>query len=156
MVTIQSVSLSDTTEILDIMIRSFENYRHTLFPESSVFRETEDSLRGKLESGGGFFAAMEGQNVGFVSYEIRDSYVYLGRLSVLPEYRGLGIGKALINAVESVAVNHQLHQVRLNVRIALENNHRLFESLGFKKIAWHKHEGFTEPTYIEMSKDLLG
>lgn len=155
MVDIQPVSPTDTSEILDIIVRSFEHYRHTLIPTPSVFRETDASLREKLELGGGYFALAENKRVGFVSYELRETYVYLGRLSVLPEYRGLGIGKALIGAVEGIAHKHHLYQIRLNVRIALVENHTLFESVGFKKIASHKHNGFSEPTYIEMSKNLV-
>lgn len=155
MVEIQPASPTDTSEILDIIVRSFEHYRDALIPTPSVFRETEATLREKLELGGGFFAMVDSRRVGFVWYELRETYVYLGRLSVLPEYRGLGIGKALIGVVEGIAHKHRLYQIRLNVRIALVENLKLFESVGFKKIASHKHNGFSEPTYIEMSKDLV-
>lgn len=153
-ISIQQATEADAPTILSIVLEAFEQYRHTVIPTPSVFRETEQAILNKLSLGGGFVAYVNDVAVGCVLYETRDTYVYLGRLGVLPEYRQYGIGRQLMQTVEEKAEQLQYMQVRLNVRIGLAKNHRLFESVGYTKIAEYCHDGFDEPTYIEMAKDL--
>jgi ribosomal protein S18 acetylase RimI-like enzyme len=86
--------------------------------------------------------------------EVLEGDLYFGRLAVLPEARGTGLAKRLIGAVEDEARRRGLPGVRLGVRIALEANQRLFNSLGYREISREAHPGFDHPTSINMRKPL--
>jgi len=154
LLSIKPADETDANLILSILLSSFAQYQDTLIPPSSVFRETTDSIQKKLQVGGGFIAYQNDIGIGCVLFDVRDSYVYLGRLGVLSEYRQYGVATRLIQSVEVKASQLQITQVRLNVRISLSKNQALFNSLGYKKIAEHCHEGFDKPTYIDMAKDI--
>lgn len=155
MLSIIPLQAEAVSTLLSILIRAFEQFRETLIPPSSAFKETEASILKKLEQGGGFLACVDGQAVACVLYELREDYVYLGRLAVLPDYRGQGIAKALIQVTENIAQENTIGEVRVNVRSTLTSNQQLFESLNYRIIAQHKHAGYENPTYVEMSKKLL-
>jgi hypothetical protein len=44
--------------------------------------------------------------------------------------------------------------MRLGVRLALEDNRRFFASCGFTETTLHRHEGFSEPTWVTMERRL--
>jgi ribosomal protein S18 acetylase RimI-like enzyme len=72
----------------------------------------------------------------------------------LPLARGQGIAKRLIEAVEDEARRRELPGVRCGVRIALVENQRLFNSLGYVEIGREAHDGFDHPTSINLRKAL--
>lgn len=144
----------DSQLILTILQQSFAQYRDNLVPPSSIFNETIQSLEHKLTQGGGFIAYADYIAAGCVLFEVRESYIYLGRLGVLNSYRKHGIATQLITAVEAVAEKYAHQEIRLAVRINLTQNRTFFESIGYKTLSYHKHDGFEEPTYVEMGKTL--
>ena len=86
--------------------------------------------------------------------QLIDDDLYFGRLSVVPEARGQGIARRLIEAVEDEARRRELAGIRLGVRIVLTENQALFTSLGYVEISREAHEGFDHPTSINMRKTL--
>jgi hypothetical protein len=44
--------------------------------------------------------------------------------------------------------------MRLGVRLALEDNRRFFASCGFTETTLHRHEGFSERTWVTMERRL--
>ncbi|MEQ8672114.1 MAG: GNAT family N-acetyltransferase [Aggregatilineales bacterium] len=153
-INIVSATPADSARLYAIITRAFAQYKEMLVPPSSVFKETADSIQTKLTKGGGFIVRIKDQDAGSVLYEPQEDHLYLGRLAVLPEYRGKGIAHALINAVESHASQHNFPRVKLGVRLALEANRRLFTSLGYEIIDYGTHDGFPEPTYVNMAKSI--
>ena len=147
-----TVDLADP--ILAVIVAAFEQYRDHLDPPSGVFRESSDQIRHKLEAGGGFVARAHDTMAGAVLYHPYPDYMYLGRLAVLPAYRGRQIARQLIAAVEQAARDRQLPCVQLGVRVQLTGNQRLFKSLGYVVTGAHAHEGYAEPTYLTMEKRL--
>jgi len=62
--------------------------------------------------------ADSGKTIGFASYEHdyqQNNVTRLHKLYVLPTAQGKGAGKALLEAVERLASNHQADAVSLNV-----------------------------------------
>ncbi len=156
MPTIQTISATpaDSERIHHIITQAFAQYKESLVPPSSVFRETVDSIHTKLTNGGGFIARIDDQDAGSVLYEPQEDHLYLGRLAVLPDYRGKGVARMLIRAVETVAREQNFPGVHLGVRLVLEGNRKLFSSLGYEIIEYGTHDGFSEPTYVNMAKSL--
>jgi len=146
---------ADAPAIATTIAAAFLQYRGKLIPESSAFRETPDTITAELENGGGAIVAeRNGQMLACVLTQPMEGDLYFGRLAVLPEARGLGLAKRLIAAVEDEARARGLPGVRLGVRIALEANQRLFNSLGYREISREAHPGFNHPTSINMRKAL--
>ena len=118
-------------------------------------RETADGIAAELAHAcGAILAERNGRILGCVMVQLMDDDLYFGRLAVVPEARGQGIARRLIEAVEDEARRRELAGVRLGVRIVLTENQRLFTSLGYVEISREAHEGFDHPTSINMRKAL--
>lgn len=66
----------------------------------------------------------------YVKYE---HYAYLGFMYVLPEYRGKGINKLIIDELKTWAVTKGLTEIRLEVYYENEPAIKAYEKIGFKK-----------------------
>ena len=99
---------------------------------------TEKSIGDSISGGNTFFniAYIDGEPAGYMSMQVILGEGDIMRVAVLPEYRRLGIGRALLS--ECFSVNHP-DVVFLDVR---ENNIpaiRLYESFGFVNIGIRKN-----------------
>lgn len=152
---LRAATLADAPAIAATIATAFAQYRGILVPESSAFRETPEAITTQLAAGSSVIVAeRNGTMIGCVVTEVLEGDLYFGRLAVLPEARGIGLAKRLIGAVEDEARRRGLPGVRLGVRIALEANQRLFNSLGYREISREAHPGFDHPTSINMRKAL--
>jgi ribosomal protein S18 acetylase RimI-like enzyme len=152
---LRAATLADAPAIAATIATAFAQYRSILVPESSAFRETPEAITTQLAAGSSVIVAeRNGTMIGCVVTEVLEGDLYFGRLAVLPEARGTGLAKRLIGAVEDEARRRGLPGVRLGVRIALEANQRLFNSLGYREISREAHPGFDHPTSINMRKPL--
>ena len=85
--------------------------------------------------------------VGFIAGDLRPSeqMAWIATVGVLPEYRGRGIGEALIRACEEQL---DTPTVRLSVRLSNEGAVRLYQRLGYQRVGiW--------PTYYEDGEDAV-
>ena len=152
---LRAATAADAAAIAATISAAFEQYRGKLVPESGAFRETTEGIAAELaRKSGAIIAERNGQIVGCVMLQLMEDDLYFGRLSVVPEARGLGIARRLIDAVEDEARRRELKGVRLGVRIVLTENQALFGSLGYVEIGREAHEGFDHPTSINMRKAL--
>ncbi|HEY4161536.1 MAG TPA: GNAT family N-acetyltransferase [Dongiaceae bacterium] len=153
-IAIRAASAAEAECVLAIMRRAFGAYRGRLVPESSVFTETVPAIAEKLAGGGGLLADQGSKAVGCVIAEDLGDRAYLGRLSVDPGMRGLGLGRRLALRAEDFARSRGRALIELNVRIALPGNIAFFESLGYRETERRAHPGYPEPTYLVMEKSL--
>lgn len=153
---IQSASDADAAAIAEILHQAFREYDGMLNPPSGVHKESADTVRAKMQTGHWLLAYSNGRAVGCVWCEPRDGFMYLGRLAVLPAQRGRGIGNALIDSVETRAKNAGFTRIRLGVRISLTEMRAAYERRGYVFVETHTHEGFSEPTYVTLEKQLDG
>ncbi|WP_018657240.1 GNAT family N-acetyltransferase [Actinomadura flavalba] len=75
-----------------------------------------------------FLARLDGRPVGTARLLDRDGTGVLGRLAVLPETRGTGLGAALVRAVEAQARAESLTAVRLHAQTSARG---FYERLGY-------------------------
>jgi ribosomal protein S18 acetylase RimI-like enzyme len=154
-VVVRPAAVSDSAAVAATIAAAFEQYRGKLKPESGAFGETAKGIGQELRRGAGAIVAeRNGKMVGCVMTKMQEGDMYFGRLAVLPEARGLGVARLLIEAVEADARRRSLPGVRLGVRIVLTANQKLFQSLGYVETSRDAHPGFDYPTSINMRKAL--
>jgi ribosomal-protein-alanine acetyltransferase len=92
-------------------------------------------------------AVSHGEMVGFIASDIRpgQGVAWIATLAVLPNFRGRGIGKALLRACEDLL---KVSQIRLNVRASNRVAIRLYEETGYQKAGLWKD-------YYEDGEDAL-
>ena len=123
---LRAATPADAASLAATIAAAFAQYRGKLDPESGAFRETADGIAAELATdAGAIVAERNGEMVGCVVLRILEGDLYLGRLSVLPAARGLGIARQLVAAVEDEARRRELAGVRLGVRIVLTENQKL-------------------------------
>ncbi len=152
---LRAATATDAASIAATIAASFEQYRGKLEPESGAFRETAEGIAAELaRESGAIVAERNGRMIGCVMVKLIEDDLYFGRLSVVPEARGEGIARRLVEAVEDEARRRELAGVRLGVRIVLTENQQLFSSMGYVEFSREAHEGFDHPTSINMRKAL--
>ncbi len=133
-------AMPDEAELVyDIMQAAFSEYIGILDPPSAVHTETLDDVIRAMEEGGAVLAWLDGVAVGSARYNFHDDACYIGRVSVLPEKRGLGIASAMVEYIEAVARRNDCQLMEITVRLILESNVRLYERLGYRISHVYQH-----------------
>jgi len=79
-----------------------------------------------------FIAKIEDKRVGYVGVFLRDKNAEIINLFVSSAYRGLGIGKKLMEKVIDACNNKRISIIILEVREGNEKALQMYEDLGFK------------------------
>ena len=151
-ITLRLARLQDAQTILRLMQAAFAEYEGVLDPPSGAHDETIRTVQQKLDRGGAVLAEIDCEPVGFAFYEPVRGLLYFGRLSVLPDFRNRGIGRALLEYVEQRARDTGAAGVRLGVRLQLPHLVARYERLGYRTTKRMTHAGYPQPTYIFMEK----
>ena len=155
LVSIRSAEAADAEAIAAVIRAAFEPYRGRLQPSPSALCETAEGVDTRLAAGHGLAADAGGRIVGCVLVTLKDpGELYVGRLAVLPEWQGRGLGGRLMHATQTFARERGCTAMSLGVRIALTGNIAFFERLGFRFLKEERHPGYAEPTFISMVKPL--
>jgi predicted N-acetyltransferase YhbS len=113
-----------------------------------------DPPPGELAAGGGGGAEIDGALVGVMLWAEKEAALHLGRVCVLPGWRGQGIARALLAAGEAEARRRAIATMTLRVRLTLDENQRLFAAFGFAPVGQGAHRGYSAPTFMVMEKRL--
>jgi ribosomal protein S18 acetylase RimI-like enzyme len=151
---VRAATAADVPTLLALVHAAFEQYRGRLDPPSGAHGETEATLREALSGGAALLACAGGEPTGCVFYHRDREHVYLGRLSVLPAFRGRAVGQALTDEVERRARALGVPRVQLGVRMALPWLRAYYERCGYRVVREETHAGYRAPTYVVMEKDL--
>ena len=141
-------------ELLDLILAAFAFMDGRIDPPSSAHRLTPDSLRQKATQEMAFAAIENGRLIGCIFLKPDETTLYIGKLAVLPSAQGKGTGRLLLARAEATAHELGLSSLRLETRVELTENHRLFAAWGFGKTAENRHAGYDRTTSIEMGKSL--
>ena len=90
-----------------------------------------------------FVAEFDGRTIAFVSGELRESsptfcpktWASVDDVYVEPDYRNLGVGRALIESVKAWAKERGADGVSLQVAAANERGRKFYEDLGFREVS---------------------
>jgi ribosomal protein S18 acetylase RimI-like enzyme len=151
---LREASYEEIELIHTIIIESFTEFIGVLRPPSGALRETVESLQRKIANqGGAIIAWVNARAVGVIVYNYQAHYMQIGRISVLPSHRGLGVGKEMIYYLERQALRDGCTETRLEVRLSLPDNLRFYEKLGYKAIQEIEYPEKTDSWYV-MIKNL--
>ena len=129
----------EAQEVRRIMQEAFAEYRDRLTPPTGALTETVEDVRNAMAAGGALLAFLDDAATGTVRYQIRTDHLYAERLGVLPEYRRRGISAALMSALDDLARQAALPEIRLCVRASLPSNLRFYENLGYRAFESSPH-----------------
>src|SRR6266852_3022336 len=152
--TARAATVHDASAIAALVRLAFSTQSRPTTPPPSALKETAATIIDHLGLGGGAVIEERGMLVGAVLWNEEEGGLYVGRLSVHPDHRRQGIAGALMEQAEREARRRGLDIMRLGVRLALEDNRRFFASCGFTETTLHRHEGFSEPTWVMMERRL--
>jgi GNAT superfamily N-acetyltransferase len=153
-VVLQPITIAEAGEAAEVIRAAFAAQKRPTSPPSSALRETGETIAVKLAAGGGFGAFAGGGLVAVVLWQADGEAVQVGRVCVLPAFRGLGLGGRLMAACEAQARRLGATRMTLRVRLALPENEKLFQRLGFARLHVEAHAGFDAPTTAVMEKRL--
>lgn len=140
MITITTATPEQAPIVHRMMIEAFAEYLGVLEPPSGAHRETVADVLDVMSRGGAVIAWDDGTPVGSGRWIFEPDHVYVGRLSVLPAYRGQGIASSMLDVIEAIAVERGYRQMRLGVRMVLERNLSLYQRAGYTIVETIKHE----------------
>src|SRR5690606_8008235 len=138
-VSVRLASVDDAPLMHDVMRRAFAEYRGVLRVPSSAHAETVNDVRAALAAGGGALAWCEGACVGSARFALQPDTLYVGRVSVGPEFRRRGVASLLMRFIEAHAPSLGRDSVSLKARGALPGNVELYRSLGYEVLVERAH-----------------
>ncbi len=153
-IVLRALTIADGEDAAWVIRRAFAAQSRPTTPPSSALRETTESVAAKIAAGGGFGAFERGRLVAAALWQDDGDALMIGRVRVLSEARGRGLGRRLIAACEAAAEARGLSRVRLRVRLELPENERLFSRMGFARLRLEAHPGCAAPTVAVMEKRL--
>lgn len=130
-----------------IMIKAYSEYAKDPAPSSALL-ETVASVKKALNSGQeAIVGTISGQPIAMVRYQIKDNGLHFFRMAVLPTMQGLGIAKQLINELEVIAREAQVHTINCRVRVSILRNLQLYQSKGY---TIYDQEIIVDPNGVEI------
>ncbi|MBW7474604.1 GNAT family N-acetyltransferase [Paenibacillus oenotherae] len=116
-----------------IMQQAFAEYAGLLVPPSGALLEKEENLPLLLADGKGtaLLGKINDIPVASARYFVKPDFIYVGRISVLPDYRGRGIAAAILSFVEQEAARLNKREIQLEVRMSIPANIVMYEKLGY-------------------------
>lgn len=149
---IRKGGLADSRAILKVYRGAFGPLVPRLDPPPAVRAYDEGAMVRSLQKHESAVCDTGDGLVGCVFYRPMRRGCYLFRLSVMPEWQGLGIATRLIQHVEEEAAASGRPLVALTVRLALEDNVRLYRGLGYREVSRYPYKGQPHPSFARMVK----
>jgi ribosomal protein S18 acetylase RimI-like enzyme len=120
----------------------FQNFEQELADLPNYFASPEDCL---------LLATYENQTVGCVVIKRFDNGICeMKRLYVKPQFQGVGIGRALAEAVIKQARKVGYNSMRLDMVLPREAARNLYFSLGFEDIESYRYNPMEKAVFMEL------
>lgn len=117
--------------IYQIIQAAFAEYAGKIPVPPEAIQETLAEIEAAIKTGNVILALDEVTPIGTVRYHLYPDYLHIGRLAVLPSYRGCGVGVALIKYLEELAPSLGRTVLRLSTRQSMSNNLVFYVRLGY-------------------------
>ena len=149
---------AETGKNLEYIRTIFEEYAASLDFDLDFqnFREELDSLPGEYASPDGhlLIAMYEDKPAGCIALrKLNHGICEMKRLYVKPQFRGLGIGRTLTEAIIGEAKQIGYALMRLDTVPSMEKARALYVSLGFKEISPYRFNPIEGSQFMELALD---
>lgn len=151
---IRDMRQADSAAVAALIRSAFAAQSVATDPPPSAGKETDESVVAELATGGGACALVGDRIVGSLLWHRESKGLYIGRLSVALEARGMGVAQGLIAAAEIACRSMGLARLLLSTRLVLTDNRRLFARCGFVESREYAHPGYAHPTAVDMEKSV--
>lgn len=143
---------SDWSSVHALLLDAYAYMEGRIDPPSSLLRMGVDDFAAKAREEIPILAFESGALVGCAFVDVRDEYVYVGKLAVAAHMRRRGVARRIFDAVDALAREHGKPCIELETRIELRENHETFAALGFRQTAERAHAGYERPTFVAMRR----
>lgn len=144
-------TVDDAPWVLALIQRAFAAHDGRIDPPSSMHRMSVADVETQI-------AKHEVWGIGQAACLFltpQDDALYLGKLAVLPEKRGRGYARILVDHAAQRARAQGKSRLRLQTRIELVENHAAFCAMGFAKVGETRHPGYDRTTSVIFEKKLV-
>jgi len=131
-ISITEASPQQAALVHGIMQTAFSEYLGKLNPASPCHTETVGDVAKAIHNGGAILAWVDDMPVGSARYSLSADTFYVGRVSVLPAYRGLGVASAMMTYLDDLARANGHAQMELCSRLNLPRNIALYQRMGYE------------------------
>jgi GNAT superfamily N-acetyltransferase len=122
----------DAQIVHSLVQAAFSEYRGVVVPPTEAENETLEAVVRDIEAGVVLVAWRGEEAIGTARYELRPDCLYARRVAVPPEYRGQGVGDALMLHLEDLARSLGYERVSLSTRRSLPRNLAFYLRLGYR------------------------
>ncbi|MCV0429209.1 MAG: GNAT family N-acetyltransferase [Roseibium sp.] len=126
---IREAKLQDAMLLKDCIDRAYAPIREKLSDLPDVSAGVEEDIAKKTV----LVAEYDGEIAGCAIFSIQEKKAHLVNIAVDPSFKGKGIGKALIAAMEATSKERGATEIRLATHVDLPENVSLYQHLG-----WHE------------------
>jgi GNAT superfamily N-acetyltransferase len=131
----------EAQSIASVLEQAFIEYKQLYTPEAyRITTPRGDQIQDRWAEGPVWVAVMDGRLAGTISAVPVREGLYLRSMAVLPEARGYGVGKSLLQYVEDYARARGFRRISLSTTPFLLPAIRLYEQSGFQKTAKGPHD----------------
>ncbi len=141
---VRLAALEEAKIVHTVMQAAFGSEEVNLDPPSGALSETVEETAKAMQEGGALLGWIGEEAVASARFRLEPGLLYVGRLGVLPEYQGQGIGRALMQQIEAVARLAERPKLRLGTRMRLEQNVAFYRKLGYEVVEAHPHPRGTD------------
>lgn len=154
-VVIRKAQAQDASEAASVLRLAFAEYESLYTREGYAATTPENStILTRMQEGPLWVAVHDKRIVGTTSAVLKKAGVYVRGMAVVPEARGLGAGRLLLDEVEAFAVKNGAARLFLSTTPFLDRAIRLYETFGFRSTGEGPHELFGTPLFT-MEKIVL-
>ena len=153
-VSIRRAVTDDSEAIAAVLRDAFAGYRASYTPAAyAATTPGTAEVRRRFGEGPAWVASLDGAVVGTVSALPKDGALYIRSMAILPEARGHGVGRHLLEAVEEFAMAEGFRSLTLSTTPFLAEAIRLYERCGFTRTGEGPHDLAGTPLFT-MAKAL--
>lgn len=94
--------------------------------------QSEDAVSLQIKEGVLYYLIRQKEtNIGYFSFVLRDTNLFLSKIYIKAEYRGKGCAKKVFQFLENIAMNNKLTEINLTVNKNNLNSIKSYEKSGF-------------------------
>lgn len=154
---IEKVKTEETGQLAELAERIWREHYTSIIGEAQVEYmlqkfQSEQAVLSQMKNGTRYyFLRQNGQEAGYMGVEAKDGALFLSKLYVAREFRGLGISRAALSFLQELCRKESLSHIWLTVNRHNNGSILAYRALGFTKIREQETDignGFAMDDYV--------